>query len=117
MICQECEAEFNPKRADQHFCSTKCRKDFNNRRAMRGALLYDAVYAWRTERGLDANEDFDALSESEARKIVWDLMRNWRQEDFQERDGRSPVLDIRIWVKNNPWIKSLSNVFDWRKTK
>ena len=48
--CDECKTTFNPKKATARFCSTPCRKLFNNRRAQRGALLYDAFMAMRYDR-------------------------------------------------------------------
>ena len=50
--CDECGQEFIAKRADSYYCSTDCRKTFNNRRAMRGAVVYDLLMAMRYERDL-----------------------------------------------------------------
>ena len=49
-ICKECGAEYTAKKAHSKFCSTKCRKDYNNRRAVRGAQLYDVFMAIRYDR-------------------------------------------------------------------
>ena len=48
--CQECGEPFTAKKHHAKFCSTSCRKTWNNRRAMRGAQLYDAVMAMRYDR-------------------------------------------------------------------
>ena len=48
--CQECGDKYVSKKASSKFCSTSCRKTFNNRRAQRGALLYDAFMALRYDR-------------------------------------------------------------------
>lgn len=49
--CRECGEPFDTKRTDAYFCSTPCRKTFNNRKATRGAQMYDAAMQWRAERG------------------------------------------------------------------
>jgi hypothetical protein len=109
--CLNCGTEFNQKRRDQQFCSPKCAKEFNNREMVRGQVLYQAVMAWRGERGLDATDDFDAMSESDARKIVQDLVSAWKQEDREERPNGKSANDIRRWVFRNPWIKTVQSTF------
>jgi hypothetical protein len=59
--CDECFSIYTAKKDTSKFCCTKCRKTFNNRRAQRGALLYDALMAVRydreaaTQAGIDWN--------------------------------------------------------------
>lgn len=48
--CKGCGESFTPKRWTEDFCCTKCRKCFNNLRATRGALLYDAFMQHRYNR-------------------------------------------------------------------
>ena len=48
--CQECGTKYVATKASSKFCSTPCRKTFNNRRAQRGALMYDAFMALRYDR-------------------------------------------------------------------
>ena len=48
--CQECGTPFLAKKNHAKFCSTVCRKTWNNRRATRGAQMYDAVMAMRYDR-------------------------------------------------------------------
>jgi hypothetical protein len=48
--CRECGDLFLALKSHAAFCSTKCRKTWNNRRATRGAQLYDAVMAMRYDR-------------------------------------------------------------------
>lgn len=38
------------KKAWRKFCNQRCRKAFNNRRATRGAILYDLCMKWRKDR-------------------------------------------------------------------
>jgi hypothetical protein len=49
-VCRECGEPFLGRKAHAAFCSTTCRKTWNNRRATRGAQLYDAVMAMRYDR-------------------------------------------------------------------
>jgi hypothetical protein len=50
MICAECGSEFGSDRAHAEFCGTSCRKTYNNRRAVRGAELYDLMMTMRFDR-------------------------------------------------------------------
>jgi hypothetical protein len=45
--CDECAEEFTSKKREARFCCTACRKTYNNRRAVRGAELYDLMMACR----------------------------------------------------------------------
>jgi hypothetical protein len=78
--CNECGEAYTPRRCDEYFCSTPCRKDFENRAMVRGRDLYTLFMVMRYERGL-------------ARlRGVWGvacaLARRWREEDERERAGR-----------------------------
>ena len=48
--CQECGDKYAATKSSSKFCSTGCRKIFNNRRAQRGALMYDAFMGMRYDR-------------------------------------------------------------------
>lgn len=48
--CAECGECFQAKRREAEFCGDKCRKTYNNRRAVRGAELYDLMMKLRFER-------------------------------------------------------------------
>ena len=48
--CQECGQKYVSKKASSKFCSTPCRKAFNNLRAQRGALMYDTFMNLRYNR-------------------------------------------------------------------
>lgn len=41
--CLECRGSFRGRQYGSRFCSTPCRQAFNNRRAQRGATLYDVM--------------------------------------------------------------------------
>lgn len=49
--CLECGAPFQSPEDRAEFCCTAHRKAWNNRRAIRGAQLYDLFMAMRFERG------------------------------------------------------------------
>lgn len=78
--CNECGQTYTPRRCDEFFCSTDCRKTFDNRAMVRGRELYHLFMVMRYERGLAK-----ALG-------VWAIMCRmalmWRQEDEAERGGR-----------------------------
>lgn len=62
------------------FCSTPCRKAWNNRRMVRGQELYDVVMAMRYER--------DAAKAQQAFSVLANLARAYRDSDMHKRGGR-----------------------------
>jgi len=82
--CLECGAAFIARRTaaegESLFCSTPCRKAFNNRRMTRGAQVYDLFMALRYQRGVAKLYG------------VWTILcrvaQDWREEDVRERAGR-----------------------------
>ena len=79
--CIYCGTEFERKAQQQEFCSTPCRKAWNNQRMLRGAELYDMFMAVRFER--------------KTAKVLglWTLMCRlamyWREEDLNKSCSRS----------------------------
>ena len=57
--CGECGIGYPTKKKPSKFCSTSCRKSWNNRRATRGALLYDAFMGMRYDRAAAAKAGID----------------------------------------------------------
>jgi endogenous inhibitor of DNA gyrase (YacG/DUF329 family) len=92
--CAECGKEFQAKRVEAEFCSSKCKGDFNNRRAARGAILYDLMMVNRNERGLAKMKKVWFL--------VTRLLMYWREEDVRQRDGR------RSWQKPEKALDAVS---------
>lgn len=93
--CQECGVALNRPQIERLFCSPSCRMEFNNRRARRGAEIYDLFRALRRER-------------SEAKRLnMWTLIcqleLKWQQEDDAKRPGRRSYM---------PPEKALANLFD-----
>lgn len=78
--CAECGALFTPRQDGQLFCSCDCNKAFQNRRAVRGAELYDVFMALRFERDKAKSEALWTLCCS--------LARHYRDEDKHTRAGR-----------------------------
>jgi hypothetical protein len=48
--CRECGHDFAARRATAEFCGEACRRAFHNRKAIRGAQLYDLFMALRYDR-------------------------------------------------------------------
>lgn len=78
--CNECGASYTPHRCDELFCSTKCRKDWNNRAMVRGAELYHFFMAHRYER--------DAAKEIGAMGFMTQIAQRWHDQDKTKRAGR-----------------------------
>lgn len=80
--CRECGAELAPLglRPNASFCCTAHRKEWNNRRAVRGAELYDLLMANRYER--------DVAKQRGVWTIATNLTRAYRDSDVALRQGR-----------------------------
>ena len=90
LSCRECGHSFMPRRADAAFCAPACKRAFNNRRATRGAELYDLFLASRFDRQDPAVDG------------VWSVLCRmahvWRAQDEAERAGRKswcPAREVR----------------------
>ena len=59
--CRECGCEISRRRSTKEFCEIDCRRSFNNRKAARGAQLYDLVMALRLDRGAAAEHGIFSL--------------------------------------------------------
>jgi hypothetical protein len=78
--CRECGERFSSKRASGEFCSPLCRRNFGNRRLLRGAAFYDLVMAIRFDR--------DAAEADGAWSLLCRMAAAFRAEDDAERAGR-----------------------------
>lgn len=56
-LCAECGTSRGDVQG-QRFCTLVCRRNFNNRRLKRGAVIYDIAMKWRKDRD---GEDFNKL--------------------------------------------------------
>ena len=77
--CRECGNGFRP-RAGAGFCSTKCRAEYNNRRQLHGADLFDLVMSWRFDR---AN-----AKAAGALSLLCRMAAAFRAQDKSDRAGR-----------------------------
>lgn len=98
VTCRECGGKAHVSRPDARFCSSACKAAFNNRRAMRGAQLYDLMMANRHERGV-------------AKLLgIWTLITRltmyWREQDVAERGGRRSWVAPQEAVEANNWANA-----------
>lgn len=97
-VCAECGQSFRAHRDHAEFCTVECRKAFNNRRALRGAELYDLFMCLRYERGI-------------ARALkVWNLLcrmaQGFREDDQREREGRNSWRPARQVLDRHTYLHS-----------
>ena len=94
--CNECAAEYIAQRAASRFCGTKCRKDYNNRRALRGAQLYDAMMGLRHDKkaARDAGLDYTA---------VCSLVKKYADEDGKRVTYTRPHA---FMIEHGAWINA-----------
>ena len=80
MKCKECGADFKAKQYNAEFCCGKHRNEFNNRRALRGATLYDLEMIERYEPEVFAKHDLAVVRKN--------LLQHWNNDDGVKRAGR-----------------------------
>lgn len=105
--CNECGGEYAPRRADEFFCSTPCRKAFDNRRMTRGRDLYDLFMALRYERGLAKVSGLWA--------IACRMAQEWRAEDEAKRGGRKSWLPVKRALDRLPVVMVEKDVYARRE--
>ena len=97
--CLECGAACVSTAVNAEFCGTACRKAWNNRRAMRGAEIYDLLMVLRFDRGRATHLK------------VWTLMCRmaalFRQDDWNERKGRRSWLPAEQVIERKPYLHSI----------
>lgn len=89
--CDECHVGFVAKKKEARFCCSPCRKTYNNRRAIRGAELYDLMMCCRYDREYAYRVKLPSLI---ARRCS-----EWRNED-KDGGGKSWIRPIQ-WVRDN----------------
>lgn len=97
--CLECGA---PTRPSQQFCRAACRRDFHNRRRVRGATLYDLYMASRFDRA--------AANQAGLWKLMNRLASAWREEDQAKRGGRRSYLGHKAALEKMPWLSATTVV-------
>lgn len=84
--CLECgDPVHQPSTRPIDFCCGRCRKNWNNRRMLRGAEVYDLFMSLRYER--------EAAKKDGVWTTLTRLAQHFREADLRERDGR------RTWKK------------------
>lgn len=83
--CIECGEVFTSPKPHAEFCCQPCRKEFNNRRAMRGAQLYDLFMTMRFDR--------QAAADNHVWSTLCSVASAFRDSDKSARGGR------RSWRK------------------
>lgn len=101
--CNECGETYTPRRCDEFFCSTKCRKDFDNRAMVRGRDLYHLFMTLRYERGTAKLLGVWA--------IVCRMAMEWRMEDERERSGRKSWMAPKRAINKLPVIMTSVDVY------
>lgn len=97
--CRECGSAIVDVRAVAVFCSSACRHAFNNRRSVRGAVLYDLWMALRYDRG--------AAKAYKIFTLMCALGQQYRQEDVERGGGhlRKSWLDPGAVLDAKPWLR------------
>lgn len=95
-VCRECGQPFEAKRTTRQFCGPACRSGFNNRKATRGAQLYDLVMSMRFVRA-EAKDALFLLCRAAAR---------FKAEDERDRAGRPSWDDVETVRARNPSLLS-----------
>lgn len=96
--CAECSTPYTATRSHSRFCSVKCRREFNNRRQVRGAQLYDLIMLMRYQR-------------AEAKRLqIWTklcrIAEMFRDEDISKRDGLPSWRDPREIMDDKPYLSA-----------
>lgn len=101
--CDECGAAYHAKRKDvSDFCSQKCRAAFNNRRAMRGAEMYDLVMALRFDR--------EKATELGVWKVICRVAAEHHEQDQRERGGRRSWRGAKSVIARRPYLMALTRI-------
>lgn len=98
--CLECGAPYTARTATSDFCSTACRRAFNNRRAVRGAEIYDLFMAHRFDR--TRARDLKLLG------VLNRMASNWRAEDHDRRSGRRSWRDPDAVLADRPYLRAIA---------
>ncbi len=79
--CTECGGPYESRQYNAEFCSDACRRSFNNRRAKRGAILYDLL--------MIEQRDAEALKKHKMEDRMKELVEQFKQEDIKANRKRT----------------------------
>ena len=85
--CIECGGSFQPRQYSADFCGAPCRQAFNNRRARRGAILYDLVMIEARQPGAYKTEQLDAAFKQ--------LVQRFQEEDEGKKRTHKRLHDVK----------------------
>lgn len=96
--CLNCGAPFETARPKGTVfqCGSTCRTEWNNRRAQRGAELYDLMMAVRYER--------DVATEQALWSKACALMASFKADDDKARGGRRSWQDHKAVTERKPYV-------------
>lgn len=94
--CLECGEPYTRGAADAEFCGARCRMAFNNRRAKRGAELYDLFMALRHDRAV--------ATAYKVWRLLNRLAAGFRAEDVAERAGRRSWRPPAAILARRPYL-------------
>lgn len=94
--CQECGGPLASPQATAEFCAIACRKAFNNRRAIRGAELYDLFMALRHDRAV--------ATLFKVWRLLNRLAAGFREEDRRDREGRKSWRSPAEILARRPYL-------------
>lgn len=95
--CLECGGALIPASPiEAEFCASACRMAFNNRRAKRGAELYDLFMALRHDRAV--------ATAFKVWRLLNRLAAGFRAEDVAERDGRRSWRSPAAILARRPYL-------------
>lgn len=98
--CLECGRPYAPRRAAMpgDFCSAACRAAWNNRRAVRGAELYDLFMALRFDR--------DRAKQLKVWRLLNRMAAGFRDEDVADRGGRPSWRPPHKVIERRPYLRA-----------
>jgi hypothetical protein len=96
--CLECGTPLPAASASSEFCAKACRKAWHNRRAIRGAELYDLFMATRFDRA--------TAKALHLWRIINRLASMFREEDRKERGGRMSWRAPAIVLDRRPYLRA-----------
>ena len=76
------------------FCGPRCKREFNNRQATRGATAYPFIMAMRCDRA--------EATRLKAWGTLCDLAAKWREEDKVQREGRKSWHPLPVVLDRLP---------------
>ncbi|MET0653671.1 MAG: hypothetical protein ABWY63_14265 [Hyphomicrobiaceae bacterium] len=104
--CDECGSQFQTNCVTAKFCSTECRKTYNNRRAIRGAELYDFMMLRRfgDEAVIGVKGKGSRFYANDCLATADALVSGYHAADIENRQGRrsyNTMIDAKAALKRS----------------